>query len=459
MCDLPGQKGTVMSAFYTPISRGYVYVECEPGPPGTSVQQQRRDVNQLVRRVAFVRKRVPHSVPCAEWASLLDLRAVGQEVSLGSWVRYKCLGSYHQDLAWVSDYDPSKATYTLFVLPRIDPLPSSVRSKRRRVAQKLLYAEDVSVSVTSAESAFSYGSDRFQYGFLVLQDVPSYRLLDSGMFPRRKELRRFSDSILESFPAPSNVALAQLFRSSLASELSLVDSFGFEFGDLVVVLHRAFRHLTGKVLAVEGRSVRVEIELPSAGLAVETFSQRWLIHRVTVGDFVEVCPGDATGFTGWIASLSLAEEVASVIECAVDGFSRDEDCIEEIVGVVGFWSPFALILIQWYDIPLRCIRVRDIPLPFPTPSVVGPEPSQSDFVSTFSPLVRLGVLIVSGPYKGHMGVVTGTRDCPVRHGTELDVKTTSKVENHSLKLHESDVVHDLCVYVSIALLILAHRVR
>ncbi|KAJ6608920.1 hypothetical protein B0H10DRAFT_2226407 [Mycena sp. CBHHK59/15] len=450
LCEANSQQACVLSASTIPSVRGSVYIE----------SSSEADVLRLFRTVAFIRRRfAPEQIPIDDYMSLMQVTDRAQ-LDIGSWVRYTRRGVYCGDLAWVKDFDPHRWEYTVWLVPRlprdsggtvVDEPSGRAKLKRRkqsRIPQRIVLPSNLGADANtfSYTDILDYDRRDYQYGFLVLSDVPANHLSDDHLGTTETELGLFRGSPLyEDYSNPDHSSLSEMFATSVDRQLSYSKKrASIEVGDRVRVVSGQYLGLIGYIIEYDGRDAQLKVTRSDDTLFFINVSGPGLLVDFQIGDLVEVFAGEYAGLTGWIFTLDqktnraqLAEHRLAPIGFQAAGGNQRSRRVGASLSELG---PGQDVIREW-DIALHCIRQKKIALDLHEPTVIGPPTSSGSIVmprSRADPYVDLEITIVHGDLKGCWGRVKASRD----RGKKLDIITEGRSINTRLTLSE-DHVRDL----------------
>eukprot|EP01006_Ploeotia_vitrea_P035764 TRINITY_DN65931_c9_g1_i2.p1 TRINITY_DN65931_c9_g1~~TRINITY_DN65931_c9_g1_i2.p1 ORF type:complete len:729 (-),score=425.94 TRINITY_DN65931_c9_g1_i2:1372-3279(-) len=229
--SLPNEKFYIKSAFSTPASSGYVYVEAD----------KEVHVKKAIASVRALKVWRVRLVPIREMVQALTVKTDSEEIKRGQWVRVK-RGLYKGDLAQVTKVLDQGMRVTIRMVPRLDMKEARAegefnraidemdederlrrlaerreQKKRDRASKKRRRADlfrplprlfdrhemrSLGLAVDRREFPGShvrfdvYGNDRFRRGFLY-KDVRVTGLLVDGITPLPEELERFRTRVAQ----------------------------------------------------------------------------------------------------------------------------------------------------------------------------------------------------------------------------------------------------------------------
>jgi transcription elongation factor len=259
------------------------------------------DVRAALVGISGVRRTRDHApcmelVPTEDRVALLnmsDTTAIGE----GTWVRIKRMGLYHNDLAFVLEFNKNLMEARVAVVPRI-----RLASKRQRRPQPLLFdIEMVKVfygegSIERRNQIHVFRKQEFKHCLLEL-DLACIDLSDRNIAPTHSELLPFSKC---GNPCIVNAAMNEMVR------LRLHDRIKVTAGEL--------QGTEGHVAFIDQQDI-VTVN-PVAALDPQPVSGSDVRKDFQLGDFVEVISGERQGAEGWIVSI---DETQVSLYCRLAG--------------------------------------------------------------------------------------------------------------------------------------------
>ena len=207
------------------------------------------------------------------------------------WVRLK-KHPYRGDTAFVADVNPQTLLLSLHVIPHIDTIHRSQKTKRSHHSrpQQALFNVDAVKEYYGAESveqrsyAYIFHGDGYRNGFL---KVETEDYVPADAIPTRDELTFFKKD--EEIPV-----------SVLKKAFDMNNALVLQQGDRVLIGSGEFQRLLGVVISSDMYSVNVEI--PACNMAA-TLSYNQLRKNIQIGDDVRVAAGPNTNVLGWVVAV------------------------------------------------------------------------------------------------------------------------------------------------------------
>ncbi|KAJ6624008.1 hypothetical protein B0H10DRAFT_1943502 [Mycena sp. CBHHK59/15] len=443
ICEAQSQQASMLSASTIPSVRGSVHVE----------SSSEADVLRVFRTVAFIRRQfAPEQIPLDDYMSLMQVTDCAQ-FDIGSWVRYTRRGVYCGDLAWVEGVDPYSWEYTVWLVPHlprdsggtvVDEPSSRAKLKRRkhsRIPQCIVLPNNLGTNANtfSYTDILEYDHRDYQYGFLVLSDVPANHLYDDHLGTTETEIDLFRGSPLyEDYSNLDHSLLSEMFATSVDCQLSYSKKrASIEVDDRVRVVSGRYLGLIGYVVEYDGRDAQLEVTQSNDGAFFIYVSGSDVLVDFQIGDLVEVCAGEYAGLTGWILTLDQKANWPQLAEhrLAPIGFqAADGDQRSRLVGAILSELEHG----QDCDIALHCIRRKKIAADVQEPVTIGSPASGGSIMmprSRADPYVNLEITIIHGDLKGYWGHVKASRD----RRKKLDIVTEGRSINTTVMLSEDHV--------------------
>jgi transcription elongation factor SPT5 len=207
------------------------------------------------------------------------------------WVHLK-KHPYKGDTAFVADVNPQTLLPSLYVIPRIDTIHRSQKTKRPRRSrpQQALFNADAvrecygARSVEQRNNAYIFHGNGYRNGFL---EVETDDYIPADATPTRDELTFFEKH--KEIPV-----------SVLKKAFDMNDALVLQQGDRVLIASGEFQRLSGIVISSDMSSVNVEI--PACNMTA-TLSYDQLRKNILIGDDVRVAAGPNVNALGWVVAV------------------------------------------------------------------------------------------------------------------------------------------------------------
>lgn len=316
----------IQSAFTTPASKNYVYVEA----------YKQDHVKRAVAGIRMLHWWKIRLVPITEMKDAVSLNQQKNTVKLKQWVRVKG-GLYKSDLAQIIHLEDQDTRITIKLIPRIDKGMVSLEGKaraeegiegvkkfrkenRKRKAVRPLQAlfdkreiEELGGEVVRKTSGMDSGCDmfkgqKFRHGFYI-RTINLAGLDLNGSPPSQEELSKFSSRASVDSDVDSDDGDEKPTRTSLADQKKIAE---FQKDDRVVVISGDTKNLTGRVTGVYKNTLTM---MPDAKFGM-TSAHAYKVSEVRkyfhVGDHVKVIAGKFKNETGLIVQVLEKENEALI---------------------------------------------------------------------------------------------------------------------------------------------------
>ena len=308
----------IHSAFTTPASKGYVYIEAD----------KEVHVKRAIRGLRALKWWKVQLIPIAQMVSAVKFTDDVPIIHKGQWVRVKS-GLYKGDLGQVYQLTDQNSLITVKLIPRIDlsALDDADAGRKRKRAfpprgadrppQALFNPSEVQKKggvVTTIQKHPTdrrryavFGSNRYRQGYLY-KDMRVTGLYHDNIQPTADEADRFlsrirgdsddedDDEVLAPPPPPSRSKSALLFS----------------IGDHVIVSEGAMKNITGRISSLSKTHCTIQ---PDAGQPISMPVDLMLKEMkkfFRLGDHVKVVAGMYRDETGMITQVQQATDTLSV---------------------------------------------------------------------------------------------------------------------------------------------------
>ena len=307
----------ISSAFTTPASRGYVYVEAD----------KEVHVKRAIRGLRALKWWRLQLIPINQMVNAVKFTDAVPVISRGQWVRVKG-GLYKGDLAQVVLLSDQNTIITVRLIPRLDiakleeqPEPGRKRprafqrySAAERPPQSLFNAKELKQRGIDVESKDDHSSDhrryfvlrgnRYRRGYLY-KDMRYDGLIVDNVQPTADEADRFLASVKDAdddgYDEDDDADIPPVQPAAAASKKA--SAAHFSIGDHVIVSSGAMRNITGRITSLSQSHCSIQ---PDAGqpiaMAVDLMLKE-IRKFFRLGDHVKVVGGQYKDETGMVTQL------------------------------------------------------------------------------------------------------------------------------------------------------------
>ena len=318
----------IHSAFTTPASKGYIYVEAE----------KEVHVKMAIRGLRAVKWWSVQLVPITQMVNAVKFNNQTASVQVKQWVRIKG-GLYKGDLAQVMLAEDQNTQVTVRIIPRVDLdvecAESAARHEgtrvRKRAAGKGMnrpMPQLLSIGEIHQHNGYTerktdrdlntvvtiFNNNRYKHGYLY-KKVNIYRLILENVIPTTDELETFrarnrdadqqdDDDIDDDMEYNTILPVNQVNYGTHNSV--------FVMGDRIVVSAGPFKNITGRIVSVAKTQCTV---LPDAGQPIAMridLDVKEMRKLFRLGDHVKVVAGMYKDETGMITHVNNGEETLLV---------------------------------------------------------------------------------------------------------------------------------------------------
>ena len=318
-CVGKGDALHIHSAFTTPASKGYVYIEAD----------KEVHVKRAIRGLRALKWWQLQLIPIAQMVNAVKFHDDVPVIHRGQWVRVKS-GLYKGDLGQVYALSDQQSVITVKLIPRIDlsTLDDADAGRKRRRAfpprgadrppQALFNPSEVQkkggvVSVikshpTDRRRYAIFGSSRYRQGYLY-KDMRATGLYHESIQPTADEADRFlsrirggdsddddDDEQLLPPPPPSRAKGAPLFA----------------IGDHVIVSEGAMKNITGRITSLSKTQTTIQPDVGQPIAMPVDLMPKEIKKFFRLGDHVKVVGGMYRDETGMITQVQQAADTLSV---------------------------------------------------------------------------------------------------------------------------------------------------
>lgn len=310
----PDQRLFIYSAFTTPASHGYVYVEAD----------KEVHVKKSIQGIRALKAWRCTLVPVKEMVSALTFNSTQKLIDVGQWIRIKG-GQYKHDLGRVVGVSDHNTRITVKLIPRIDYISleqaardgTTDRIKRKRGGvrpqQKLFDVNEIQsiggmvtrkrgAITDKVQNYYVFMSNSYKNGYLY-KDFNISGLLIDDVLPRADEIERFKERKIDADGDDDNddnelpIDNKQLISTSNSTKHNL------SMGDRVVVTSGDTKHVTGRItnLLKDRLSIQPDPDQPIQISLDLQFNQ--VRKYFQVGDHIKVTTGTHKNESGLITQV------------------------------------------------------------------------------------------------------------------------------------------------------------
>ncbi|XP_053991324.1 transcription elongation factor SPT5-like isoform X2 [Hylaeus volcanicus] len=306
MCMKKKKKSfPLLSAFAPKNIKGHIYVEAS-------------NLAQIKRALYGLKSLILSSIKIVPVADLNNIFGMGEQrtkqVHRHELVRIRG-GIYANDLAQVTNVDDSNTNVWVRLVPRInltdlcEPKAEPIQKKKQIVAN-LLLREAIEAKGGTIDPGPHYGTFRFQNklftesGYLIKHVLKKMLITGAQVAVTDEEVKEFGKGLLTGNDEYGSYD--DLLAAVPHAKLPI-----YNIGDNVLVHSGDIAGVTGCVVAVNGKTVNVQLDDKSFQneISVETHS---LTKLFKVGDSVKIVGGQHKGASGLITSVDREKTTAAV---------------------------------------------------------------------------------------------------------------------------------------------------